>query len=102
MVLNRFHPPARAFFSPLAPRGDASLAIDIGGFGFHLAELDTMLRSRLAARYDAFLGPGDGAFHIRLLDAQRDCFVSSEEVPAGNPHPLSITWEGSLLLLQSF
>ena len=102
MALNQFNPPARAFFTPFQGRGEADLGVDIGGFGFHLAGLDAALRDRLAARYHAFLQPAAAAFQVGLLDAQRDCFVSSEQISPGDPHPLSIAWEGSLLLLQSF
>jgi len=102
-MLNRFRPPARAAFTALPLRGKAApLEVDIGGFGFRLEGLDTDLSERLGARYEAFAQRGDHPFDLRCLDAQVDCFVSSDQVPAGAPHPLSLAWEGETLLVLSF
>jgi hypothetical protein len=102
--LNRYPPPPRSFFSGLSERGSApSLAIDIGGLVFQLNHPDEVLRESLSGRYSHFLGGDESeAFQIRLLDAGRDHFVAPEVVEWGNPHPLSIGWEGQVLLVQSF
>ena len=104
MDLNRYPPPPRSFFSDLSERGNAaSLVLDIGGLAFQINRPDEMLRESLSARYSHFLGGDEsGAFQIRLLDAGRDHFVAPEVVSWGNPHPLSIRWDGKVLLVQSF
>jgi len=77
--------------------------VDIGGLPFSLERLDEPLRERLRERYAHFLGENaQGALHLRVLDAGREHFVPPEEVPAGAPHPLSLAWQGRILLLQSF
>ena len=104
MDLNRFSPPPRSFFAGLSERGSAApLALDIGGLAFGLNTSDEPLKERLGERYAAFLGGGtEAAFQVRLLDAGIDRFVAPELVPTGNPHPLSMAWEESVLLVQSF
>lgn len=104
MRLNRFPPPSRESFDGLAPLGDAApLTVDIGGLAFHLEGMDPSRRSLLLERYGPFVSsdPG-GAFRTFLLDAARDHFVRPEEAPTGSTHPLSLAWEGSCLLVQSF
>ena len=104
MDLNIFPPPGRTFFDPLRERGAAApLRVDIGGLEFRLVGLDPALAVCLQDRYAHFLGNGIGeGFQVRLLDAGKDHFIRPEQVAPGAPHPLSLAWEGSILLVQSF
>ena len=104
MELNRFFPPPRSFFVDLVERGNAApLTVDIGGLAFQLNNADEALRASLAERNASFLDSNVvGSFQVRLLDAGRGHFVAPSQVSPGNPHPLSMTWEEKVLLVQSF
>lgn len=101
--LNRFPPPGRAFFGRLSPKGnDAALGVDIGGLEFSLRGLDPSSREQLREKYAAFPAGGSAPFVVQVLDGEREHFVPPREVAPGAPHPLSLAWEGPLLLVQSF
>jgi hypothetical protein len=104
LLLNRFTPPPLESFRTLAPLGESvPLAVDIGGLAFHLEGADEARRAILTERYAPFLStPSDGAFRVALLDAAREHFVRPDEAPTGSTHPLSLAWEGSILLVRSF
>lgn len=104
MELNRFPPPARSFFEGLQCRGDAvPVGVDIGGLVFQLECADAQLEAELRDRYRHFPGPeSEGGFRIRLLDAARRHFVPPDQVSPLARHPLSLGWEGPILLMQSF
>jgi hypothetical protein len=102
--LNRFPPPGRAFFAGLSPKGgSAALGVDIGGWEFSVEGLDCSSRERLRERYAAFpAGGSTKPFRVQVLDGEREHFVPPQEVAPGGPHPLTLAWEGPLLLVQSF
>jgi hypothetical protein len=102
--LNRFPPPARSYFTGLAPRGDAApIGIDIGGLVFRLECADAGLQTTLRSRYLHFLEEDSATgFRVRLLDAAREHFVPPEKAPPDAGHPLSLGWDGEILLMQSF
>ncbi|PYQ14651.1 MAG: hypothetical protein DMH00_01020 [Acidobacteria bacterium] len=104
MTLNRFPPPPQSFFANLSSRGsEPPLGVNIGGWEFSLVGADSVLGELLADRYDQFSGSGaKEAFRVRLLSVEMNHFVLPDLVPAGAPHPLSLRWEGPILLVQSF
>ena len=104
MDLNRFPPPPLEFFKTLKPLGGAApLTVDIGGLAYRIEGADAARAAILGERYAAFLSahPGD-TFQVVLLDAEKEHFVRPEEAPVGTGHPLSLAWDGTFLLVQSF
>src|SRR5262249_47672858 len=80
-----------------------SVAVDIGGLVFHLECADSPLAEALALRFRDFPAASEtSGFRVRLLDAAREHFVKPEEAPAGALNPLTLGWEGKVLLTQSY
>jgi len=102
--LNRFPPPSRDSHRKLAERGGAApLSLDLGGWLYRFHGLDETLRRDLETRYGAFLVPdAPAAFQVGVLDGKADQFIPVPQSAAPGPHPLSLMWEGSALLLRSY
>ncbi len=104
-MLNLHPPPSRRFFDGLSLRGAAGpIGIDIGGWPYRFQGLDGTLREDLAERYRTFTVPpeGEDRFEVRALDGRVDQFVPPDAGGGGRSHPLSLGWEGGLLLVRSY
>lgn len=105
MTLNPHPPPSKSFFEPLRPRGPAGpLDITVGGWNYRVEGLDPSLRRLLEDRYAAFRGAREGndPFRFRVLDGGVDHFVPPDEGVRPPVHPLSLGWEGDILLILSY
>jgi hypothetical protein len=85
--------------------GGGPLGIEIGEWSYRFEGLDEKLREALLARYGVFVTEpeGEDRFHVRVLDGREEHFVSPEsESTGGGRHPLSLGWEGEMLLVRSY
>jgi hypothetical protein len=104
-MLNRYPPPRRSSFAGLSEKGtEDALEVDIGGWSYRFVGLDGSLRASLQIRYGAFLLNAEdaGQFTIRILDGLAENFVPPGSSQRGQPHPLTLDWDGENLLARSY